>query len=134
MAKNKNPVEMTLFDLILRDTKIDSEIIKTFRGNLTALRGYMGGIGNMKVRETFRKFVNDAEGVMTQMAKQREIIISAIEKAQEQWDKDHPEETSSNPPTTPAESVSESKPISESPKTSSAPGATEQDASQLQTE
>lgn len=134
--KKKELVELTLFDLVLRDKKIDLELIKTFRGNITAVKGYMASIGNMRTRETIRKFLIDTDGVLSQMANQSVIIIAAIEKAQKKCESEQPpaKDPSSSQPTTSAESATEKKLTSSDPKTSSVPDAPEQEKSPAQTE
>jgi hypothetical protein len=117
--KEVKPVEMNLLDLLLRDMRINQEIFKTFRGNFTALKGYLMGIGNPTVRETFRLHIQDSERVLASLVNQTDLIVRSLEKAKNKWDQQQPKPVTPTP-ASPADVAAEPKSSLPSPESSSA--------------
>ena len=80
-------VEKSLLELLIHDLTIDKELITTFNENIAALQGWLAGIADIKVRETFRMFLTDAHAVMGGMAGQRRLMLEHLEKMEGQWQK-----------------------------------------------
>lgn len=77
--------ETTLMELLIRDLSIDRELIMALRTNFTSLKTWLPGIGNRQARETFRKFIEDSNGVLDGMAKQRNLMLISLAKMEGRW-------------------------------------------------
>lgn len=109
--------ETSLIDLLINDLTIDREIIKTFQGNVTALKGWLPGIGEIRTRETYRLFLDDAKTVLGAMTRQRVLMLKTLHQMRKEWKLQQQSASASN--------VTGTK-LTLSPKPdSSVPGATE---------
>lgn len=75
-----------LFDLIIKDAETDLAIIRTMRENITALRGWLGSIGNAKTRDTFKAFLDDTSQVTTCMSGQKKLIVNHLTEMKARWE------------------------------------------------
>lgn len=115
--------DTTLMELLIRDLSIDRELIMALRTNLTALKTWLPGIGNRQARETFRKFIEDSNGVLDGMAKQRNLMLISLAKMEGKWRQQQqptvgtPTSTSDAPPTPSATDAPEALKSPETPAT-----------------
>jgi hypothetical protein len=115
-------VKHNTFELLIHDAETDLAIIKTVRDNTTALRSWVGSIGNAKTRDVFKAFLDDLSQVTSSMSGQKKIILNHLAGMNEQWKKQQiAQSAAASEPTAPEPSSAAPEPSSAAPAAEAAP-------------
>ena len=99
--------KQNVFELLIRDAETDLAIATTMRENITALRSWVGSIGNAKTRDVFKAFLDDSSQVLTSMSGQKKLILNHLNGMKAQWEKMNAAPATDSEPTAPETSSAE---------------------------